>query len=62
MNKDLINGKYKKTLYVKTFNGKKISIKYDPLDTVDSAKEQLESRESPEAQIENRRLHRERRR
>ena len=41
MNKDLIDGKYKKTVYVKTLNGKTISLKYDPLDTVESAKEQI---------------------
>ena len=46
MNKDLIDGKYKKTVNVKTLNGKTISIKYDPLDTVDSAKQQLERKTS----------------
>ena len=71
--KDLTDGKYKKA-YVETFNGQTISIQYDPLDTVDSAKEQIsrktypkrtaascESRKSPEGQLENRRLQRERR-
>ena len=42
MNKDLIDGKYKKTVDVKFLNGKTISIKYDPLGKVDSAKKQIE--------------------
>ena len=42
MDKDLIDGIYNKILYVKTLNGKTISIEYDPQNTVDSAKEQIE--------------------
>ena len=38
----LIDGKHKKTLFVKTLNGKTANIKYDPLDTVESVKEQIE--------------------
>ena len=76
MDKDLIDGKYIKILYVKTLNGNTISIKYDPLDTVDSTREQIERKtriqkeqqhflsrgKSPEGQVENRRLQHERRR
>ena len=66
MNKGLIDGKYKKTAYVKILNGQTISIKCDLLDTVDSARKKdknpkraaapCESRKSPEGQDEDRRL------
>ena len=63
------DGMYKKILHVKPFSGKTITSKYDPQNTVDRMKEQIErktnpkgsaasreSRKSPEEQPENRKL------
>ena len=48
MNKNLIDGEYEKTVHVKTLSVKTITIKDDPLNTVDSAKEQIEKKKNPE--------------
>ena len=42
--KDPINGKYERILYVRTLNGKTISVKYDPQATVDQIRKQIEGK------------------